>query len=308
MTNYSPDNLPTVSIIIPSHNEEKFIGRCLDSIIAQDYPKEKMEVLVVDGMSGDRTREIVKRYTEQHTFIKLLDNLKKITPCALNLGIKNSKGEVIIIMGAHAEYKNDYISKCVKYLYEYNADNVGGRIITLPQRNTFIAKAIVKALTSRFGVGNSDFRIGTNQSKENLKRSQDLEFNLRLKRMGGKIILVSDIVSYYYAKSNFNDFFLHNFEDGIWSIYPFKFVKIHFKLRHYIPLFFVLTLPVSIWPYILFSLFFSFQIAIREKDFRYFFLMPISFLCRHLAYSLGSLVGLIKVLFSGNLFEKKLKR
>lgn len=307
-----------VSIVIPCCNEENFISKCLESIIEQDYPKEKLEVLVVDGMSEDKTREILKEYSEKYSFIKLLDNPKKFTNFAFNIGIKEAEGEIIALMGAHAGYEKDYVSKCVKYLKEYDADNVGGVIKTLPAENNLIAKAISICLSHFFGAGGSYFRLGLKKPKEvdtvfggcykkevfekigyfneNLLRSQDLEFNLRLERAGGKILLVPDIVAYYYPQNNFKDFFWHNFNDGVWAIYPLKFVKFPFKLRHYLPLIFILTLPLSIWPYILLSLIFSFQIAIREKDLRYFFLIPIAFFCRHFGYGLGSIFGLMKLI------------
>jgi len=314
------DNLPFVSIIIPCRNEEKFIGKCLESILNQDYPKEKMEVLVVDGMSEDRTREIIKnfQFSNPNFQLLLIDNPKKFTPFAFNIGIREAKGEIVMLAGAHATYEKDYVAKCVKYLKEYKADNVGGILKTIPSENTLIAKAIAISLSHPFGAGASRFRIGAKEPKEvdtvfggcykkevfdkiglfneNLIRSQDLEFNLRLKKAGGKILLAPDIVSYYYPKSNLKDFFLHNFEDGTWAVLPLKFVKFPFKLRHYIPLIFVLTLPLSIWLYILVSLFFSAQIAFREKDIRYFFVMPAVFATRHIGYGLGSVWGLIKLL------------
>ncbi|HEC91836.1 MAG TPA: glycosyltransferase family 2 protein, partial [Candidatus Atribacteria bacterium] len=260
-------NLPFVSIIIPCRNEEKFIGRCLDSIIAQDYPKDKLEILVIDGMSEDGTREIIKNFqiSNSNFQIKLIDNPKKFTNFAFNIGIKTARGEIIMLMGAHARYERDYISKCVRYLRECNADNVGGIVIALPCKNTIGAKAIALSLSCRFGVGDAYYQTGYSGKprwvdtvfggcykrevfdraglfNENLIRSQDMEFNLRLKKSGGKILLVPDIVSYYYPKSNLKDFFIHNFEDGIWAIYPLKFVKVRFKLRHYIPFIFVLSL------------------------------------------------------------------
>ena len=320
MKNSLKSNLPSVSIIIPCRNEEKYIGKCLDSILSQDYPKERLEVLVVDGMSEDKTRETIKnfQFSNPNFQLRLLDNPKKFTNFAFNMGIKESKGEIIMLMGAHAGYEKDYISKCVKYLKEYNVDNVGGIMLTLPRDNTLIAKAIAISLSHPFGAGNSYFRIGSEKPRwvdtvfggcykrevfekiglfnENLKRSQDMEFNLRLKKAGGKILLVPNIVSYYYPKSNLKDFFLHNFEDGVWAIYPLKFVKAPLRLRHYIPLFFVLTLPLSIWPYILVSLFFSFKITLIKKDVRLFFVMPLVFSVRHFGYGLGSVWGLIKLI------------
>lgn len=309
----------SVSIIIPCRDEEKFVSQCLASIIANDYPKDKLEVLVIDGMSEDGTRKIIEEYIRQYPYIKLLENPQKYTPFALNIGIKQAKGEIIMRMDAHAIYEKDYISKCLRYLDEYKADNVGGIWITVPRDNTFIGKAIALVLSHPFGAGNAYYRIGYSKEprwvdtvpfgcyrkeifkkigfyNENLVRSQDMEFNLRLKKSGGKILLVPDIVSYYYPKSNLKDFFLHNFEDGVWVIYPLKFVKTPLQLRHYLPLIFVLTLPLSIWLYILVSLFFSAQIAFREKDIRYFFVMPAVFATRHIGYGLGSVWGLIKLI------------
>lgn len=311
---------PFISVILPCRNEEKFIRKCLDSLINQDYPKEKMEILVVDGMSEDKTREIILNIKSQisNPEIKLIDNPKKFTNFAFNLGIKEAKGEIIMLAGAHATYEKDYVAKCVKYIKEYNADNVGGIIKTLPAEDSLIAEAIAFCLSHFFGSA-STFRLGANKPKkvdtvfggcykrevfdkiglfnENLIRSQDLEFNLRLKKAGGKIMLFPDIIAYYYPQSNFKDFFKHNFQDGIWAILPLKLTKTPFKLRHYLPLIFVLTLPLSIWPYLFLSLFFSIQIAFRQKDFRYFFLMLIAFFSRHFGYGLGSILGLIKLIF-----------
>ena len=325
----------TVSIIIPCRNEEKYIGKCFDSIIRQDFPKENLEVLVIDGMSEDKTKEIVAKYASKYSFIKLLDNSKKFTPFGLNIGVKEAKGEIILRMDAHASYEKDYISKCLKYLKEYNADNVGGILKTLPAENTISAEAIALSLSHPFGVGTSYFRLGAKEPREvdtvfggcykrevfekiglfneNLKRSQDIEFNLRLKRAGGKILLVPNIISYYYPKSNFKDFFKHNFSDGIWTTYPLKFGIRIFSLRHLIPLFFVLSLicflffslisKISLlifltifFLYLFLNFLFSFQISIREKDFRYIFLMPIAFSARHFGYGSGSIWGLVKLL------------
>ncbi|HUS50974.1 MAG TPA: glycosyltransferase family 2 protein, partial [Candidatus Paceibacterota bacterium] len=283
------NNHSFVSIIIPCWNEEKYIAKCLDSIVSQDYPKENLEVLIVDGMSEDKTIEIIKGYSERYQFVRLLNNAKKFTCFALNIGVKAAKGDIVILMGAHASYEKDYVSKCVKYLEEYDADSVGGVMKTRPGKKTLFAKAIAIVLSHPFGAGGSQFRTGVNEPKwvdtvfggcykkeifdkiglfnENLIRSQDMEFNLRLKKSRRKILLHPEIVSYYYPKSKLKDFFLHNINDGIWAILPLKFVKIPLKLRHYVPLVFVLTLPLSVWPYILLSLFFSAKTAFREKDF-----------------------------------------
>jgi len=323
-----------ISIIIPCRNEERFIEKCLDSLIKQDFPKENLEILVVDGDSKDKTKDIVKEYIQKYPFIRIIDNKEKYTSFGLNMGIKKAMGDIIIRMDAHAEYEKDYISKCIKYLKEYNADNVGGVLKTIPSNNSSVAKAITICLSHFFGAGGSYFRTGSKKPievdtvfggcykrevfdkiglfNEKLIRSQDIELNRRLKASGGKILLVPDITAYYYPQNNLVDFFEHNFVDGIWTIYPLKFGIRIFSLRHLIPLFFTLSLFLSLilfpfFPiailffdlifgiYILLSLFFSVKISIKN-GFKYFFLMPIVFLSRHIGYGLGSIWGLIKLI------------
>ena len=312
------NDFPFVSIIIPCRNEEKYIGKCLDSVISQDFPKENLEVLAVNGASADKTKEIVQSYAAKYPFIKLLENPKKYTSFGLNIGLKASRGAVILRMDSHAGYEKDYISKCVKYLKEYDADNVGGVMKTLPSKKTIFARAIAISLSHPFGAGGSYFRTGSAKPRwvdtvfggcykrevfnkiglfnENLLRSQDMEFNLRLKKAGGKILLVPDIINHYYPKSNPIDFLKHNFSDGIWAIYPLKFGANFLSFRHFIPLIFVLTLPVIVWPYLVLSLLFSLIISIKNKDARLFFVMPVVFGIRHLAYGAGSLRGLVKLI------------
>jgi len=246
-----------VSVIIPCRNEEKFIGKCLDSLIDQDYPKEKLEILVIDGGSKDKTKEVVNTYSKKYDFIKLFDNPKNITPTAMNIGIKNAKGEIVSKTDAHTTYQKDYVSKSIRYLFEYNADCVGGIALAKAKSNSLIAKAITLVLSDKFGGGGA-FRTRVEKStftdtafgcfykkevfekiglfNEKLKRSQDIEFNLRLNKAGGKVLLAPDIISYYYPKSNLKEFFGHNLIDGFWTVYPLKFKVKFFSIRHLVPL------------------------------------------------------------------------
>jgi len=337
----------SVSVIIPCWNEEKYISQCLDSIIVNDFPQEKLEVLVVDGISQDKTREVMESYAQKYKFIKLVDNPKRFKPYAFNLGIQKADGEIIMILGAHASIEKDYISQCVKYLNEYQADNVGGVMVTIPRENTLIAKAIASALSSPFGVGNARFRIGSKKPiwvdtvfggcfrkelfrkigffNEELIHSQDLEFNLRLKKHGGKILLVPEIKSYYYALSDFKSFCRHNFRNGLWAVYPLKFVQhMPVSLRHLVPLAFVSSLilagilalfsPVFFGLFLLISslyllgnLYFSAKIALAQKNLLLVLVMPFIFSALHLVYGFGSLVGVFKVLFSGSFWKNKFK-
>jgi len=328
---------PLVTIIIPCRNEEESISECLDSIIAQGYPKEKLEVLVVDGRSEDRTREIVGGYAKKYPFVLILDNEKKYTPFALNIGVKAAKGDYIIRMDAHARYKEDYVSKCVESILRYGADNVGGVTAVVPKNDTLMAKAIALSLASPFGGGGVPYKgsappapvevdtvfCGSYKKEifsrvgffnENLTRSQDIEFNLRLKKSGAKIMLCPGIESYYYPKSNLKDFLVHNFHDGVWAVYPMKFIRMPLKPRHYVPLAFVLSLAILavaafFWQpfvimlaamlilYLATSLFFSVKVAIKAKDLRYILVLPAVFAARHFGYGFGSVWGLAKLAF-----------
>jgi len=326
---------PLVSVIIPCRNEKNFIDKCLDSVLENDYPKDKMEIFVVDGMSSDGTREIVEDYIQKYHFIKLIDNHKYIASSALNMGIKESRGDIIMRMDAHAIYDKSYISKCVNYLEEYGADNVGGIISITPRENNLMGRGIVKAMSSFLGTGGAKYKTSPAKFEEvdtvpfgcfrrdvfdragyfneNLKRSQDIEFNLRLKRAGGKIYLFPDITSQYFVRSDLKEFFIHNFRDGVWAVYPFKFTKTFFKLRHYLPLMFVsgligtLLLGIffkpfyylflaEIFVYILVIFYATIKVSLNEKDARYLFSLPVALAVRHFIYGFGSIFGIIKLL------------
>lgn len=326
-----------VSIIIPCRNEENFIAKCLDSVVNNDYPKHMYEILVVDGMSEDKTREIVNEYCKKSPLVRIVDNPKKIVPTGLNIGIQSAKGEVIIRMDAHAIYDKSYIKKSVDYLNRYSADNVGGIWRIIPRKSSFLAKAIALISVSTFGVGSAHYRIAKAKTpkwvdtvfggcyrrqvfdkvgffNENLVRTQDLEFNFRLRKSGGKILLVPDIITCYYVRSDFKSFLKYNFINSLWITYPIKFLNyMPVSWRHLVPLAFVSGLigslflsffsKIFLWLFFLIGGFylganfsFSAMIAFREREIKYLFVIPILFTILHLSYGLGSLCGLMKAL------------
>lgn len=213
--------LPTVTVIVPCRNEERFIARCLDSILSTTYPRDRLEVLVVDGESEDGTRAILTEYMTRYPMVRVLDNPGRIQPVALNVGIRAAAGEIIVRMDAHALYPQNYIGDLVAALVETGADNVGGVIVTTPATETAVGRAIAFALSHPFGVGNAYFRIGVRQSRwvdtvaffccrretfqrvglfDEHQRDEDSEFNARLIKHGGRVLLVPKVVSYYYAR------------------------------------------------------------------------------------------------------------
>ena len=156
---------PLVSVIVPSRNEAHRIGPCLESILGNDYPSDRLEILVVDGMSDDGTRTVVESFGARFPQLRLVSNDRKITPAALNLGIAAAQGSVIVRMDAHVEYPRDYISALVALLEESGADNVGGVCRTLPANDSPIARAVALGMSHPLGVGNSHFRIGTSENR-----------------------------------------------------------------------------------------------------------------------------------------------
>jgi glycosyltransferase involved in cell wall biosynthesis len=328
-----------VSVIIPVRNEEKYIRECLSSILNQDYSKEKMEVLVVNGCSSDSTEKIVKEIAEQHLFIRVLENTQKTVPTAMNLGICAAKGDLIIRMDAHAKYAPDYISKCVEWSLKTGADNVGGPMRAVG--SGYLGKAIALIHQSPFGLGGGKFHdenfsgevdtvyLGAFRREvfkkvgmydERLVRNQDIELNARIRTAGGKCFLTPEIISYYYNRPNLIAFCIQNYKNGVWNIYTKKIAENALSLRHFIPLFFVSSLLVSILLVLIGRLFFTglvfsmmivpflicfglyamssiaFTIKIcREKGFKYLPILPIVFLVLHFSYGLGSLVGILTV-------------
>lgn len=221
----APTSLPRVTVIVPCRNEARYIGACLDSILASAYPADSLEVLVVDGRSTDNTKKVVAEYSARHSLVRLLDNPKRVVPTALNIGVRAATGDVIVRMDAHVVYPPEYIPRLVAALAETGAENVGGCMITLPADGTAVAQAIAIAMAHPFGVGNARFRIGAKEATnvdtvpfgcfprsvftrvglfdEEMTRNQDDEFNNRILRRGGKIVLIPDVVCYYYARGSF---------------------------------------------------------------------------------------------------------
>ena len=273
---------PFISIVIPCRNEQQFIGRCLNSIIAQNYPKERLEVLVIDGDSQDNTRHIIGTYAAKEPYIRMLNNPDKMQNLALNIGILNSKGDIIMRMDAHSEYKYNYVSEAISALAKYGADNVGGRWVTLPRDNTMIAQAICAATSCYFGVGNAYYRLLSldknkpvlNKPKwdinvpyfccrrevfdkvglidEKLDYSEDIDFRRRLKAAGFRTLFVPTMECYYYMRTDLKSFLRHMFHNGYWVLHPLNLTSgISFSLRHVVPLafltFIVSMLTISWW-------------------------------------------------------------
>ena len=324
------------SVVMPVYNEERYIKKCIDSLLMQDYPKSNMEWIFVDGCSLDRTVDILKEYQGEYPeLIKVLHNPRKIVPCAMNIGIAASCGRYIVRLDAHADYAMDYISKCIYYLEHTDAENVGG--VAETKANGFMGKAIAKMLSSKFGVGNSQFRTNGQSGyvdtvpfgafkrevfsqyggyDERLVRNQDNEMNFRIRKNGGKIYLSDDIHLSYYCRDTIRGISKMATKNGMWNIITMKLCPGSMGVRHFIPFafvvsvivlgilgmlhpFFGLLLRMEVLLYLLLDMLFSAKQADGIKE---FMILLILFPIFHVSYGAGSMVGISK------LFSKEFKK
>ncbi len=330
-------NKITLSVICPIYNEEKYIAQFVDSILQQDYSRDDLEILLVDGMSTDRTREIVAGYTAKYPFIRLIDNPEKIVPYAMNRGIDAAHGGIIMRLDAHASYQPDYFSVLVKGLKRLNADNVGTVCKTDVMHKTPKTLAIREVLGNKFGVGNSTFRTGVDHEQEvetvpfgcwprevfekygkydvRLVRNQDIELNKRILRGGGKIYILPDTYCTYLARETYKALAKNNYGNGKWNILTVFYTKMFsaLSLRHFIPLLFLLSLIVPLiagviwWPFVLVSaaslLAYMGLLSVvsikltMQKGLNFFYLLT-TFFVLHLSYGWGSMVGLLNLPFT----------
>lgn len=333
--------IPTIVIIIPTLNEEYFIGSCLESVYTQTFPSEQMEVLVVDGGSSDRTRYIVLDWMMSHRNLHLFDNNRKIQAAAFNIGVKNSKSPIVVRMDAHALYPPEYLEKCVKMLRAYeDAGEVGGIFNIKPSKDTLTAGASAIVNKSCFGTGGATYRRGANKVKvdivpfgayprtvldkigpmrEDLKRTEDNEYASRIRKAGYKIYLNPEIVCTYYARDTFMGSVHQMYANGVSIGHLFYVDRSAIGLRHFVPFVFVMSLLFSgiggcfwhpLWlvtSLILLLYFAAATIAsaleCSKYGWRYFFVLIALFFSVHISYGWGTLVGLIKYATVKNVYK-----
>jgi glycosyltransferase involved in cell wall biosynthesis len=340
--------LPSVSVVLPIRNEAAFIGRALASVLAQDYPVDRLEVLVADGRSTDATRDIVGFFESRSSGrVRLIDNPGRIVPTGLNAAIAAANGSVIVRVDGHCEVPPDFVRRAVTHLSRDAVDCVGGILDTIGQ--TRIARVIAAAMSARFGVGGSAFRstsaTSTSASSlraacsmltdtvafpaftreaiartgwfdEELVRNQDDEYSYRLRRLGGRILLATDMRARYYSRGTLRGLWRQCFEYGYWKVRVLQKHPRQMRARQFAPAMFVAGLASSAiatafapWLWAMPALIFSAYIAAasvaalaaarRHGWWRHpadWMLVPIlaaSFATMHVAYGAGSLTGAV---------------
>lgn len=326
---YSPDFLPSVSLLVAMKNEERFIISCLESLFNQDYPADKMQVLVMDGMSTDNSWPVTEEFIDGKSMFCLLRNPKGIQSAAWNLGIERSHGDILTIVSAHSVLSNDYVSKAIETLQRTGADLVGGTVRSISTSK--IGEAIAIAMSTPFGVGGARFRYTDKEEEtdsvfmgfcrrsvyekiggydEELVRNQDDEFSYRLKMTGGRIICNPEIKSYYYTRSSFRSLWKQYFQYGFWKVRVLQKHSSQMRLRQFVPTAFILALVVSIilaitlpWGWIstvfvfgiyLFSTLFASVKVSAEKGWWCLPYLPVCFSTLHFSYGLGFIWGMVR--------------
>jgi len=331
-----------VSVIVPTRNEEKYIRNLFSNLILQAYPKEFLEILVVDGKSSDGTIEIIKEFASNYSHIKYFNNPDQTAPYALNIGIKHATGDVIIRVDAHSIYPSNYVSQLVHYLTELDADNVGGVWITTAANESNIANVIAEATSNRFGIGNALYRLVNCEIKqvdtvpfgcyrrdifdkiglfdEELTRNQDDEFNGRLINNGGKIYLIPSIKIIYFARENLSKMSKMFYQYGLFKPLVNKKLGAPSTIRQLVPPLFVLfliCLPILLFIpvikvvsivlialYLVASLLVTFRVCKKKNNLR-LIVLPVAFFLIHLSYGCGYLLGIVRFLLMNRMESKR---
>jgi succinoglycan biosynthesis protein ExoA len=263
--------LPSVSVVLPIRNEAAYIGRALASVLTQDYPGDRLEVLVADGRSTDATRDIVGFFEARSSGrVRLIDNPGQIVPTGLNAAIAAATGDVIVRVDGHCEVPPDFVRRAVVHFSRDAVDCVGGILDTVGETRT--ARVIAAAMSAPFGVGGSAFRSADAQSNhvystltdtvafpaftresiartgwfdEELVRNQDDEYSYRLRRLDGRILLAADMRARYYSRGTMRGLWRQCFEYGYWKVRVLQKHPRQMRARQFVPAMFVASLAAG---------------------------------------------------------------
>jgi glycosyltransferase involved in cell wall biosynthesis len=265
--------LPLVSVIMPIRNEAGFITRSLGAVQTQDYPRERIEILVVDGASTDATRAIVLEASRTDPRVRLFDNPAGIVATGMNRALPEARGDVVVRVDGHCEIAPDYVRRCAAHLAGGDAEGVGGSLETVGEGS--VARAIAVAMSSPFGVGNSAFRTRQGETRlvdtvpfpayrretlqragpydEELVRNQDDEYNFRIRRLGGRILLAADVHSRYHSRTSLASLWRQYFQYGYFKVRVMQKHPLQMRARHFVPAVFVsataaLAIGAAVWP------------------------------------------------------------
>lgn len=323
----------TVSIVMPCRNEAGHVERAVADALAQQHPGMDLEVLVAVGPSTDGTHAIVERLAREHPQVRLVENPVGVVPHGLNAAIRAAKGRYIVRMDAHSRYPSDYAAVLTSALERTGAENTGGVWETLPGADTDEAWAIAAALSSGLGVGDATFRLGAEGEQEvdtvpygcfrralfdrigffdeELVRNQDDELNGRIRKAGGRIVLLPHVVIRYSARDKLSKLWRMYREYGLFKPLVWRKLGTPATTRQFAPPLFVLALLggplLALW-HMVFGLLWcalvcvyaftvmitAWRIVSRAKRTRAWGWLAAAFATVHIAYGVGYLQGLVR--------------
>ncbi|MFN8060099.1 MAG: glycosyltransferase family 2 protein [Vicinamibacterales bacterium] len=251
------DTAPVVSVVVPMRNEIAHLAACLQTLLAQDYPRDAFEIIVVDGESHDGSREMVERIARVTPTVRVMSNPKRVIPAALNLGVRAARGRIILRADCKARYARDYVSMCVHYLRTAGALNVGGPCRSVPGAASAVARCIAAICTHPLVMGGSRYRTSLDVEEfadgavygawhrelferigyfnEALERGEDNEFNSRILRAGGRILKTPRIVVHYLCRPTLTSFLRQTFGNGLWHFLTVAANRSAFRARYFAP-------------------------------------------------------------------------
>ena len=331
-----------VSFCVIAYNEEKAIYSLFKDIVDQDYPHDKMEVVLVDAMSTDQTKQLMMDFSKKkHGFkrVVVLNNEKKIQAAGWNVAIKEARGDIILRIDAHTMIPSDFVTKNVQCIL--SGENVsGGRRPNVVEDETPWKHTLLLAESSMFGSSIAPYRKGNHKTyvksvfhgayrkevfekaglfNENLGRTEDNEMHYRIRKAGYKICFNPDIISYQNIRNSWLGMLRQKYGNGHWIGLTLGICPRCFSIHHFVPLLFILALIITgflalIGYKCLFFLLCVLYVAIdllmslfairKQRKYIYYFLLPIIFLSLHIAYGVGTLFGIIEM----PLWLKKIKR
>jgi succinoglycan biosynthesis protein ExoA len=259
---------PLVSIIIPCFKEQGTIRGLLEAIQGQTYPLEKMEVIIADGLSTDGTRQVIADFARTHSdpSIYVVDNPKRIIPAALNRALAEAKGAIIVRLDAHCLPYPDYVERCVADLEAGLGENVGGSWEIQPGAKTWLAASIAAAAAHPLGVGDALYRHASRAAvvdtvpfgafkrdllavvgffNETLLTNEDYEFNVRVRKMGGRVWLDPAIRSVYFARATLVELLRQYARYGYWKAHMLRLYPRTLRARQALPPLFVASLLLA---------------------------------------------------------------
>ncbi|CUQ42809.1 glycosyl transferase family protein [Clostridium paraputrificum] len=323
-----------VSFIIVAYNEEKTIKSLFKDIQNQDYPHEKIEVLLIDGMSTDKTREYMEAFSMNRSFNRVVvkENFGKTLPCGWNVALNEAKGDVILRVDAHASIPKDFISNNIKCI-ESGEKICGGYRPNIIDDETPWKKTLLLAETSMFGSSIAPYRRNSEKRYVNsvfhgaysrevfekvggynelLARTEDNEMHYRMRQAGYNICFDPNIISYQHTRNSLGKMLKQKYLNGYWIGITMGVSPKCFFLYHFVPLLFVIAIVVTtilalsgstflfntMWALygVLCVIMTVVSIDYKSLDISNF-LLPILFFLLHVSYGVGTVVGLVKMPF-----------